>query len=176
MQPKFLWIYQLKNIWLKARIFLMLIKETRLHNTPASSPLCNFFLYSWSELQFNSFCGLLLSSPHLVWHERHFKKKKQYKQLNCLLNFMLRIGTDPAKSPQTARHSAEIEASLPTYLLFTEKASSDLKLLCSSLTHQLEEPNQEKGIEICQVFLTPFYLSQVEQIVMRIKNKFNIVH
>lgn len=59
---------------------------------------------------------------------------------------MLRICTDPAKSPQTARRAAEIQASLPTYLLFTEKASSDLQLLCSSLTFQLEKSNQEKGI------------------------------
>lgn len=58
---------------------------------------------------------------------------------------MLRICTDPAKSPQTARRAAEIQASLPTYL-FTEKASSDLQLLCSSLTFQLEKSNQEKGI------------------------------
>ena len=57
--------------------------------------------------------------------------------------------SDPPKSPETARHTAEMEASLPTYLLFTEKASSDLELLCSSLTLQLEDPNQEKEMEVC---------------------------
>lgn len=72
-------------------------KRSLTSNTPKLSPLCNFlFIFiEWAApIAFVAFFSLL----PIWWHERHLKKR-QYKQLNCLLNFMLRICTDPAKSP-----------------------------------------------------------------------------